>query len=262
MFGCVGEVEPEPGHRLGERGQQAIRGEARVERRGAEEAGEVGPASLGAAEAEDRLQLGLEQLRIDVLGRLEEGARLPGQCLEVDPAQLGVCRRVAGPAQLGDEGVRSLQYRSVERVDLLLKQLHPGRLDRAAAVGVGLVRLLDRRHPVGDLGAVDVDQELCLAGGDGRLLRGAGPPEVGADGELEQSRGAAALLSARRRVGLAQLLDRLPAEEERAAGVDGLDVVGRRLPGEVQVVGEVELGEELLRLARVGVEVERQGLAR
>ncbi len=147
---------------------------------------------LGPAEPEDRLKLGLEQLRVDLLGRLEEGARLAGQRLEVDPAELGVGGRVARPAELGDELVRPLQHGSVQRVDLLLEQLHAGRLDRPPAPGVGLVRLLDRRHPVGDLGAVDVDHQLRLAGGDRGLLRRAGPPQVGADGELEQVPGAAA----------------------------------------------------------------------
>ena len=257
MFGCCSRPRPSPVHRLAEGGQQPLLGEARVQRRSAEEAGEVGAAGLGAAEAEDRLQLRLENPRVDLPGCLEEGAGLPRQRLEVDPAELGVGGGIARPAELGDEPVGPLEHNSVQRVDLLGEQLHARRLDRPPAPGVGFVRLLHRGHPVGDLGAVDVDHQLGLAGGDSRLLRRAGPPQVCADGELEQVPGAAPALAARRAVGLAQLVDRLAAEQIGTAGVDRLDVIGGRLAGEVKVVGEVELGEELARLGRVGVEVER-----
>jgi len=98
-IGLSAQVDAEPIEGVGQRGDQAVAGELRVEVGGAKESRQVRAAKLSQQGQLRTLQLGIGDRRVDTLGRLQESRSLTRQGVEVDSAQLGIRGGIARPAQ-------------------------------------------------------------------------------------------------------------------------------------------------------------------
>ena len=151
----------------------------------------------------------------------------------------------------------------MQRVQLSLEHVQPRTLDLRAPPGVGLVGLGDRALPVRNALA-----RRPRSRAPPRARRAPSPPPWSRSRAARRRRARAdsapGASRPRRRRGkaLPQLVDHRPLEQPGVALVDRLDLELRLVTREVQVVLAVHRADELLRLLRVGVEVQGQGHAR
>ena len=143
---CVAGSMPEPGERRLEARQQLRAVERGVGLGEAEQPRQVGAREVVERDAVERaLHDRRDERRVRVLGRGRERLGRAREAVEVEALQLLAQLAVARPAELERGRARALQHLAVERVELRLGRLQPRRLDRGAALAVGLVRLHDRR---------------------------------------------------------------------------------------------------------------------
>jgi hypothetical protein len=234
-----------------------------VQVRGAKEARHVGSRQRAEPDPEDPFQLGVQHVRVNAVGGGDQIPRLRRDLLQIDPAQLGVGVPVALPPQVPDQGAATLVRLQVQRVELALDDVVAGLLQRRPSLRLRLVGLGDWRASKCDRLAVELDLQSRLPARQLGGLPLRRPTEVAVDGEMEEigdpPRAIASRPLAARR--LAQRVDRLAREQLRVRVVDALDRVVGLLPGEVEVVLAIEIGEELLGSLRVAVDLESQGAA-
>ena len=111
----------------------------------------------------------VHRVLVEPLGRVEEGPALRGEALEVVPEAVAVEVEVRRRAEVGHRALRRVDGVEVERVQVLLGEVVPRRLEPRARVAIGGVGDRRRQHPVADRLALVLDLELRLALGD--LLR-------------------------------------------------------------------------------------------
>src|SRR5204863_3288456 len=90
--------------------------------------------------------------------------------VEIDAPGLGEGRSVARPAELPAELMAALERGAVQRVQPLREQRVSRLLERQAAPGIALVRLLDRHRAIGDRAVAGVHLKRRLQASERRLL--------------------------------------------------------------------------------------------
>ena len=147
----AGALQPEPRQRVGEARQEPRLRERGVERRRAEEVGQVGAPQALEAEAqlqlESRARPAPRSAARSRRGRRRSGARAAPRSMPESSSHIA---RMLFQPELLRQRVRSLQDLAQQGIQLARAQLQARVLDRGAAVGVGLVRLdhgrLAERH--------------------------------------------------------------------------------------------------------------------
>jgi hypothetical protein len=215
---------------------------------------------VGCAEVARQIRASRHGRLIGVRGRLQELPQPAGQCPQVERADVGVGVEVGRPTQLDTGAMRDLVCLEVKRVEPLRQRRQPGGLQLGPALGILLVGLQHRRHPVRDRLAADLDLDCRLQLGHPCVEPPGGRAEMAVERELVQVAQPRPLLPlARPGAQLADPLDRVRLEQRLVPLVDRLHRQVRLVPRPLQVVLAVDLLQEPLGLAAVFVEIPGQG---